>query len=313
MTIFAHMTKPERIILGIDPGTNVLGYGVLRQEGRKVTMEAMGVIDLRKCTDVYLKLGRIYSRVMGIIDAFHPDELAIEAPFFGKNVQSMLKLGRAQGVVIAAAISREIPIHEYAPLKIKQAITGNGQASKEQVAAMMQEKISMKVDTSAIEQEIAAHEKQLRQSYSVKARLMEEIDSLDPDDRHYIKRKADLDDRLYKMYDKIEDTENQLVAARAKKMAIEAEKLTGDNIYKVLIYFDKLYSVMDDQEKRQLMESLLSEIQIYEERQPNGQWLKSIKFKLPIIAEDMSLSLDNDAHIEMVCLLSKEAGEEQQR
>lgn len=163
----------------------------------------------------------------------------------------------------------------------------------------------MKVDTSSIEQEIAAHEKQLRQSYSVKARLMDEIDSLDPDDKHYIKRKADLDDRLYKMYDKIEDTENQLVAARAKKMAIEAEKLTGDNIYKVLIFFDKLYSVMDDQEKRQLMETLLSEVQIYEERQPNGQWLKSIKFKLPIIAEDMSLSLDNDAHIETVCLLTK--------
>ena len=95
---------------------------------------------------------------------------------------------------------------------------------------MMQEKISMKVDTSAIEQEIAAHEKQLRQSYSVKARLMDEIDSLDPDDKHYIKRKADIDDRLYKMYDKTEDTENQLVAARAKKMAIEAEQLTGDNI-----------------------------------------------------------------------------------
>ena len=173
-------------------------------------------------------------------------------------------------------------------------------------AAMMQEKISMKVDTSAIEQEIANYEKQLRQSYSVKVRLMEEIDSLDPDDKHYIKRKADLDDRLYKMYDKIEDTENQLVAARAKKMAIEAEKLTGDNIYKVLIFFDKLYSVMDDQEKRQLMESLLSEVQIYEERQPNGQWLKSIKFKLPIIAEDMSLSLDNDAHVETVALLSRE-------
>ena len=107
------------------------------------------------------------------------------------------------------------------------------------------------------------------------------------------------------MYDKIEDTENQLVAARAKKMAIEAEKLTGDNIYKVLIYFDKLYSVMDDQEKRQLMESLLSEVQIYEERQPNGQWLKSIKFKLPIIAVDMSLSLDNDTHIETVVLMSR--------
>ena len=169
----------------------------------------------------------------------------------------------------------------------------------------MQEKISMKVDTSAIEKEIAAQEKQLRQSYSVKARLMDEIDSLDPDDKHYIKRKADLDDRLYKMYDKIEDTENQLVAARAKKMAIEAEKLTGDNIYKVLIYFDKLYAVMNEQEKRQLMESLISEIQIYEERQPNGQWLKSIKFKLPIIEEDMSLSLDNDTQAKTVVLMSK--------
>ena len=179
--------------------------------------------------------------------------------------------------------------------------------SNPKFAAMMQEKISMKVDTSSIEREIAAHEKQLRQSYSVKARLMDEIDSLDPDDKHYIKRKADLDDRLYKMYDKIEDTENQLVAARAKKMAIEAEKLTGDNIYKVLIFFDKLYSVMDDQEKRQLMESLISEIQIYEERQPNGQWLKSIKFKLPIIAEDMSLSLDNDTHMEAVCRLERGA------
>ena len=177
--------------------------------------------------------------------------------------------------------------------------------SNPKFAAMMQEKISMKVDTSAIEQEIAAHEKQLRQSYATKSRLIDEIDTLDPDDKHYIKRKADFDDRLYKMYDKIEDTENLLIAARAKKMAIEAEKLTGDNIYKVLIYFDKLYSVMDDQEKRQLMESLISEIQIYEERQPNGQWLKSIKFKLPIIAEDMSLSLDNDTHIETVCLLSR--------
>lgn len=118
------------------------------------------------------------------------------------------------------------------------------------------------------------------------------------------KRKADLDDRLYKMYDKIEDTENLLVAARAKKMTIETEKLTGDNIYKVLIYFDKLYAVMNEQEKRQLMESLISEIQIYEERQPNGQWLKSIKFKLPIIEEDMSLSLDNDGHAETVVMLS---------
>ena len=172
-------------------------------------------------------------------------------------------------------------------------------------AAMMQEKINMKVDTTAIEQEIAAHEKLLRQSYSTKSRLMEEIDSLDLDDKHYIKRKADLDGRLYKMYDKIEDAENLLIAARAKKMSIEAEKLTGDNIYKVLIYFDKLYSVMNEQEKRQIMESLISEIQIYPERQPNGQWLKSIKFKLPIIEEDMNISLDNDSQVETVCLLSR--------
>lgn len=177
--------------------------------------------------------------------------------------------------------------------------------SNPKFAAMMQEKINMKVDTTAIEQEIAAHEKLLRQSYSTKSRLMEEIDSLDPDDKHYIKRKADLDDRLYKMYDKIEDAENLLIAARAKKMSIEAEKLTGDNIYKVLIYFDKLYSVMNEQEKRQIMESLISEIQIYPERQPNGQWLKSIKFKLPIIEEDMNISLDNDSQAETIVLLQR--------
>lgn len=175
--------------------------------------------------------------------------------------------------------------------------------SNPKFADMMQQKINMKVDTSAIEQEIANYEKQLRQSYSVKSKIMEEIDSLDPDDRHYIRRKADLDDRLYRMYDKIEETESRLIEARAKKTAIEAEKITGDNIYKVLIYFDKLYKVMNDVEKRQLMESLISEIQIFEDRQPNGQWLKSMKFKLPIIEGDMELSLDNDEHVETICCL----------
>ena len=116
----------EKIILGIDPGTTVMGYGVLKVIGRQASMEAMGVIDLRKMSDPYLKLGHILKRVTGIIDAYLPDELAIESPFFGKNVQSVLKLGRAQGVAIAAAIQRDIPIHEYAPLKIKMAITGNG-------------------------------------------------------------------------------------------------------------------------------------------------------------------------------------------
>lgn len=127
----------DKIILGIDPGTNVLGYGVLHIQGRRVEVKALGVIDLRRCKDVYLKLGRIYEQVTKLLQEFLPDEVSIEAPFFGKNVQSMLKLGRAQGVAIAAAISRDVPIHEYAPLKIKQAITGNGAASKEQVAAML--------------------------------------------------------------------------------------------------------------------------------------------------------------------------------
>jgi crossover junction endodeoxyribonuclease RuvC len=127
----------EKIILGIDPGTTIMGYGVLKITGTKPEMVTMGVIDLRKYANHYLKLGRIFERVSGVIEAYLPDELAIEAPFFGKNVQSMLKLGRAQGVAMAAAISRDIPITEYAPLKIKMAITGNGQASKEQVAYML--------------------------------------------------------------------------------------------------------------------------------------------------------------------------------
>ena len=128
----------DKVILGIDPGTNIMGYGVLRIVGGKAQMETMGIIDLRKFGDGYLKLGHIFERVTGIIDSYLPDEMAIEAPFFGKNVQSMLKLGRAQGVAIAAAIHHGVPIHEYAPMKIKMALTGTGGASKEQVAGMLQ-------------------------------------------------------------------------------------------------------------------------------------------------------------------------------
>ena len=131
------MEKTERIILGIDPGTNIMGYGLLRVRGSKAEMMTMGVIDLHKMSDPYLRLGKIFERVTGIIESYQPHCLAIEAPFFGKNVQSMLKLGRAQGVAIAAAISKQVSIHEYAPMKIKMAITGNGNASKEQVADML--------------------------------------------------------------------------------------------------------------------------------------------------------------------------------
>ena len=125
-------------ILGIDPGTTVMGYGILGVEGRKLHMISMGVVQLHKYDDHALKLKRIFERSLYLVDEYHPDELAIEAPFYGKNVQSMLKLGRAQGIAMAAALYREVPIHEYSPKKIKQAITGNGNASKEQVAEMLQ-------------------------------------------------------------------------------------------------------------------------------------------------------------------------------
>jgi len=124
--------------MGIDPGTTVMGYGLIKVEGKKMSLLALGVLRLDKYKDHHLKLQKIFERCIGLIDEFHPDELAIEAPFFGKNVQSMLKLGRAQGTAIAAALSRQIPVVEYAPRKIKQSITGSGNAAKEQVAAMLQ-------------------------------------------------------------------------------------------------------------------------------------------------------------------------------
>ncbi|MBD5234871.1 MAG: crossover junction endodeoxyribonuclease RuvC [Barnesiella sp.] len=127
----------DRIIIGIDPGTNVMGYAILGIKGKRPALIAMGVIELSKFESHYLRLRRIYERVQGLVEQYLPDEMAIEAPFFGKNVQSMLKLGRAQGVAMAAALSRDVPITEYEPRKIKMAITGNGGASKEQVKEML--------------------------------------------------------------------------------------------------------------------------------------------------------------------------------
>jgi crossover junction endodeoxyribonuclease RuvC len=132
------LESKEKIILGIDPGTNILGYGIIRGSGKSnMKLVVLGVIELGKYGDHYLKLKTIYERIQMLVDQFLPDEVAIEAPFFGKNVQSMLKLGRAQGVAMAAVLSRSIPIFEYAPRKIKQSITGSGSASKEQVAEML--------------------------------------------------------------------------------------------------------------------------------------------------------------------------------
>jgi crossover junction endodeoxyribonuclease RuvC len=133
----------EIIILGIDPGTNVMGYGVLKIVGTKLELISMGAIQIKE-TDTGLKLKRIFERVLALVVEHKPDHMALEAPFFGKNVQSMLKLGRAQGVAMAAGLSRDVPISEYAPRKIKQSITGNGAASKEQVAAMLQNLLKIK-------------------------------------------------------------------------------------------------------------------------------------------------------------------------
>lgn len=134
----------DRIILGIDPGTNIMGYGLIHIKGNKMELIVMGVLRLEKVENHPLKLQRIFDRTIALIDEYKPDELAIEAPFFGKNVQSMLKLGRAQGVAIAAALSRNMPIQEYSPKKIKQSITGNGNASKEQVSAMLKSLLNFK-------------------------------------------------------------------------------------------------------------------------------------------------------------------------
>jgi len=134
----------ERIILGIDPGTTIMGFGVIKIKGKQMEFVQMNELLLTKYKDPYIKLKLIFERTIELIDTYHPDEIALEAPFFGKNVQSMLKLGRAQGVAMAAGLSRDIPVTEYLPKKIKMAVTGNGNASKEQVAKMLQSLLGLK-------------------------------------------------------------------------------------------------------------------------------------------------------------------------
>ena len=134
----------EQIILGIDPGTTIMGFGIIKVVNRQMSLIQLNELQLKKYNDHYLKLKLIFERTTELINTFNPDQLAIEAPFYGKNVQSMLKLGRAQGVAMAAGLSREIPVTEYSPKKIKMAITGNGNASKEQVARMLQSLLNIK-------------------------------------------------------------------------------------------------------------------------------------------------------------------------
>lgn len=140
----AENLKTEKIILGIDPGTTIMGFGLIKVVGKKMQFMQLNELVLKKYKDPYVKLKLIFERTIELIDTYHPDEIALEAPFFGKNVQSMLKLGRAQGVAMAAGLSRQIPVTEYSPKKIKMAVTGNGNASKEQVAGMLQNLLQLK-------------------------------------------------------------------------------------------------------------------------------------------------------------------------
>jgi len=145
------MPAQQRVILGIDPGTNILGYGVILVDKKSVHYVDMGVLDLRKEKDHFIKLNRIFEGVGALMERYAPDDLAIEAPFYGKNVQSMLKLGRAQGAAIAAALHRQIPVFEYAPRKVKMAITGRGDASKEQVKLLMEKTLHTELDNKFLD------------------------------------------------------------------------------------------------------------------------------------------------------------------
>ena len=171
---------------------------------------------------------------------------------------------------------------------------------------LIRNKINMEVDTSALDQEIENYKIQLRKLYHNKDTILSDMDSLDYEDKHYQRRKTDLENHLYKTYDKIDDAEELLVSAKAKKHSLLADKITEDNIYKALVFFDKLYAQMNEAEKREFLSQLVDNVQIYEERKENGQWLKSIEFKLPIIEKEFALSLDNDTQNETVVLLSQQ-------
>lgn len=169
---------------------------------------------------------------------------------------------------------------------------------------LIRNKINMEVDTSALDQKIENYKIQLRKLYHNKDTILSDMDSLDYEDKHYQRRKTDLENHLYKTYDKIDDAEELLVSAKAKKRSLLADKITGDNIYKALVFFDKLYAQMNEAEKREFLSQLVDNVQIYEERKENGQWLKSIEFKLPIIEKEFTLGLDNDTQNETVVKLS---------
>lgn len=170
---------------------------------------------------------------------------------------------------------------------------------------VIKKQISIEIDTKSVDEEIKALEKQLRQYFNNRDSVLVDLDNLDIDDKHYNRRKQDLDNRLYKNYDKIEDVENLLLEARSKKKAMLEEKITGDNIFKSLLFFDEYYEQMSDREKREFLCVLIKEIHIYPEKKPNGRWLERIVFKLPLLNELVDFGLDNENSLETVVLMSR--------
>lgn len=173
------------------------------------------------------------------------------------------------------------------------------------VASNLKKLINTKVDVSELDKEIEMLGKQLRQCNSKRDVILNDIDNLDVDDKHYTRRKADLENSLYKIYDKIEELENLIMDARAKRKTVIADKMSVDNVYKAIIYIDKYIDKMDQQERRDFIEQIISEVNIYEDKTPEGQWIKSVKFRLPLITEDISIGLDKDDHVETVVLLTR--------
>ena len=173
------------------------------------------------------------------------------------------------------------------------------------VASNLKKLINTKVDVSELDKEIETLGKKLRQCNSKRDVILNDIDNLDVDDKHYTRRKADMENSLYKIYDKIEELENLIMDARAKRKTVIADKMSVDNVYKAIIYIDKYIDKMNQQERRDFIEQIISEVNIYEEKTPEGQWIKSVKFRLPLITEDISIGLDKDDHVETVVLLQR--------
>lgn len=196
---------------------------------------------------------------------------------------------------------------QISEVKLDKAVTEvlSKLVSNKKFAGLIRSKIDIEVDTTSLDQEIGALEKDLRQCYLNKDAILTDFDHLNYDNKHYQRRKSDLENRLNKVYDKIEEAENSLVEAKAKKRSVMVDKVCGDNIYNTLIYFDKMNIVMDVADRREFLSHIIEKVEIHEVEQSNGQWLKSITFKLPIIPHDMEISLDKGDHVETICLLSK--------